>query len=82
MSLVPRSLRQYHVFLASPGDVGAERQHVRKFFDEYNRHTAQIWNARFEVIDWENYGTIGVGRPQTRVPGTPYLTLDAELWPG
>ncbi len=64
MSLAPRSLRQYHVFLASPGDVGAERQHVRKFFDEYNRHTAQIWNARFEVIDWENYGTIGVGRPQ------------------
>ena len=64
MSLAPRSLRQYHVFLASPGDVGAERQHVRKFFDEYNRHTAHIWNARFEVIDWENYGTIGVGRPQ------------------
>ena len=23
-----------------------------------------IWNARFEVIDWENYATIGVGRPQ------------------
>ena len=64
MSLAPRSLRQYHVFLASPGDVGAERQYVRKFFDEYNRHTAQIWNARFEVIDWENYSTIGVGRPQ------------------
>jgi len=64
MSLAPRSLRQYHVFLASPGDVGAERQYVRKFFDEYNRHTAHIWQARFEVIDWENYGTIGVGRPQ------------------
>ncbi len=64
MSLAPRSLRQYHVFLASPGDVGAERQSVRRFFEEYNRHTAHIWQARFEVIDWENYGTIGVGRPQ------------------
>jgi hypothetical protein len=64
MSLAPRSLRQYHVFLASPGDVGAERQYVRKFFDEYNRHTAHIWRARFEVVDWENYATIGVGRPQ------------------
>jgi hypothetical protein len=52
------------VFLASPGDVVAERQYVRRFFDEYNRHTAHIWKARFEVVDWENYATIGVGRPQ------------------
>ncbi len=37
---------------------------VRKFFDECNRHTAHIWSARFEVVDWENYATIGVGRPQ------------------
>lgn len=64
MTLEPRPLSQYHVFLASPGDVGVERQAVRKFFEEYNRHTAQLWNARFEVIDWENYSTIGVGRPQ------------------
>ncbi len=64
MSLSPRLVRQYHVFLASPGDVGEERQHVRNFFREYNRHTAHIWDARFEVVDWENYATIGVGRPQ------------------
>jgi GTPase SAR1 family protein len=60
----PLPLRQYHVFLASPGDVGAERQHVRKFFDEYNRHTAHIWNVRFEVIGWDTDSTTGVGRPQ------------------
>jgi GTPase SAR1 family protein len=47
-----------------PGDVQAERQHVRRFFDDYNRSTAHLWNARFEVVDWENYSTIGVGRPQ------------------
>jgi len=64
MSLAPPSVSVYHIFLASPGDVGAERQYVRRFFDEYNRHTAHIWQARFEVIDWENYATIGVGRPQ------------------
>ena len=23
-----------------------------------------IWGTRFEVVDWENYATIGVGRPQ------------------
>jgi predicted NACHT family NTPase len=64
MTLSPKPLNQYHVFLASPGDVGAERQHVRRFFDEYNRSTAHIWRARFEVVDWENCATIGVGRPQ------------------
>jgi hypothetical protein len=23
-----------------------------------------LWGVRFEVVDWENYATIGVGRPQ------------------
>lgn len=64
MTYSPRTTHTYHVFLASPGDVAAERQYVRKFLDEYNRHTAHIWKARFEVVDWENYSTIGVGRPQ------------------
>jgi len=64
MTPTPNLLRQYHVFLASPGDVAEERRHVREFFDDYNRHTAHLWNVRFEVIDWENYATIGVGRPQ------------------
>ncbi|MCF8054506.1 MAG: hypothetical protein K9K75_04730, partial [Deltaproteobacteria bacterium] len=64
MTPTPKRINQYHVFLASPGDVGAERQYVRRFFDEYNRHTAHIWRTRFEVVDWENHTTIGVGRPQ------------------
>jgi hypothetical protein len=64
MSVLPESLKLYHVFLASPGDVNEERQLVRQFFDKYNRHTARLWSARFEVVDWENYSTIGVGRPQ------------------
>jgi hypothetical protein len=64
MPLAPRNIREYHVFLASPGDVSDERQHVRKFFESYNRHTAQLWNVRFEVVDWENHSNIGVGRPQ------------------
>jgi len=64
MTLSPHTTYTYHVFLASPGDVGEERQHVRRFFERYNRHHARLWNVRFEVIDWENYATIGVGRPQ------------------
>ena len=64
MALSPDSLSLYRVFLASPGDVAVERQAVRKFFDDYNRSNAHLWNARFELVDWENYSTVGVGRPQ------------------
>ena len=64
MVLTPQTIRQYYVFLASPGDVNDERKIVREFFENYNRHTAQLWGVRFEVVDWENFATIGVGRPQ------------------
>lgn len=64
MLLTPKNLDEYHVFLASPGDMGRERQEVRRFFESYNQTTARQWGARFEVIDWENYATAGVGRPQ------------------
>ena len=60
----PRKVDEYHVFLASPGDMDAERREVRRFFEEYNRHTAPRLNIRFNVIDWENYSSLGVGRPQ------------------
>lgn len=63
-ALNPVSIKQYHIFIASPGDVNEERQVVRQYFERYNRHTAQLWGVRFEVIDWENYATVGVGRPQ------------------
>jgi hypothetical protein len=45
MAMSPVSVRQYHVFLASPGDVNDERQIVRQFFERYNRHTAQAWGV-------------------------------------
>jgi hypothetical protein len=38
MALSAHSIHQYHVFLASPGDVG---QYVRRAFADHNRHTAQ-----------------------------------------
>lgn len=67
MRLRPRAVREYHVFLASPGDMDMERQEVRRFFDEYNRHTAQSRHNRFSVVDWENYATTGIGDPQQLV---------------
>ena len=59
-----RPLGEYHVFIASPGDVEAERASIRAYFDHFNRTTAQAWGVRFQVVDWENFSTAGVGRPQ------------------
>jgi formylglycine-generating enzyme required for sulfatase activity len=64
VTLTPRDVQEYYVFLASPGDVNQERQEVRRFFDEYNKTTASPRGLRFVVIDWDNYSTAGVGRPQ------------------
>jgi len=69
----PKATCEYHVFLASPGDVNAERQAVRDFFEEFNRTVAKpTWEAQFTVIDWENYSTAGVGRPQELIPNYSY----------
>lgn len=64
MVLKPQIVKEYHIFLASPGDMNLERQEVRRFFEEYNLHTASIHGVRFVVVDWENYAMAGVGRPQ------------------
>jgi len=60
----PRLINTYYVFLASPGDVNAERDVVRDFFHDFNITDAGNIGLRFEVVDWENYATVGVGRPQ------------------
>ena len=65
----PNTVNEYHVFLASPSDVNEEREEVRKFFESFNRTTAAKWKTRFTVIDWENYSSIGVGRPQELITG-------------
>jgi hypothetical protein len=54
----------YHVFIASPGDVEVERKSVRDYFSHLNRTVAQAWGVQFQVVDWENHSTTGVGRPQ------------------
>jgi hypothetical protein len=60
-----RSIKEYYVFLASPGDVQNERQAVKEFFIDYNATLVSSGRYfRFVVIDWENNSTIGMGRPQ------------------
>lgn len=50
-----------YVFLASPTDVSAERQHVHDIADELNRTVARASGANLEVISWEHdtYPSIG-----------------------
>ena len=57
-------LKHHHVFLASPGDVEDERKAVRAFFESYSRIHGTPRGLSFDVVDWENYSTAGVGRPQ------------------
>jgi hypothetical protein len=64
MAIQPQYVAEYHIFLASPGDMNPERQEVRRFFEDYNMTTAFPRGVRFVVVDWENYATAGVGRPQ------------------
>ena len=64
MTITPRTVDVYYVFLASTNDLFKEREAVRSFFRSFNIHTAEDWGVRFQVIDWENYATIGIGRPQ------------------
>ncbi|MBI1358258.1 MAG: hypothetical protein GC160_28315 [Acidobacteria bacterium] len=74
-----RDIREYHIFLASPGDVNAERQAVRAFFEEFNITTAGHWGVRFTVVDWENYATVGVGRPQELITEQTLKTYKDSL---
>ncbi len=60
-------LKQFHVFLASPGDTATERDHVRSYFEQFNRSTALLFNARFEVVDSDGYASGGVGRAQALI---------------
>jgi len=51
-----RDIKEYYVFLASPGDVSTERQIVKQFFTEYETGLVNRGRPeRFRVIDWENY---------------------------
>jgi hypothetical protein len=64
MPLKPSIVNVFHIFIASPSDMKDERAVVREFFTEYNRNIAAASGIRFEVVDYENYASIGVGRPQ------------------
>lgn len=61
-----RTVREFLVFLASPGDVNKERDIVDKVIDEFNNTVANRQNATFRLLRWETdaYPTFHLDGPQ------------------
>lgn len=57
-------VRVLRVFVASPGDVSAERDRVEDVVEELNRTTALQAGVRLEVLRWESSVAPLMGRPQ------------------
>lgn len=53
------TVKHYHVFLSSPGDMEQEREAVREVFSSLNQAIAKPFGIQFDVIDWENCTNIG-----------------------
>ena len=52
------------VFIASPGDVPAERDALSRVVDEVNVTTAPLVDCRLEAVRWETHSSPDAGRPQ------------------
>ena len=66
----PQNIRRYHIFLASPGDVGEHRGFVRAFFGDYNIQHAAARGIEFQVVVLSRYRPAGGARqPGGAVPG-------------
>jgi hypothetical protein len=61
---LPRDLKEYKVFIASPGNLQPERTEFRDVIEEYNKHEARPRGLEFVAVGWEDTFP-GVGRPQT-----------------
>jgi hypothetical protein len=57
-------LERLRIFVASPGDVSIERDHVAAVAAELNRGTAAEAGFVLEVVRWETHARPDMGRPQ------------------
>jgi tetratricopeptide (TPR) repeat protein len=72
------------IFLASPGDLGNEREIVRQSVAGYNSVHSIDTGLAFQVVGWEDCST-GIGRPQSLInpalEGSDYaMVLLANKW--
>jgi hypothetical protein len=57
-------VERLRVFVASPGDVAAERDHVNVVAEELNRGVAADAGFVLDVVRWETHARPDMGRPQ------------------
>ena len=64
--MADKEYKKLRIFVASPGDVAAERQRVHLVADELNRtgNLADSLGITLEVLDWSTHVTPFMGRPQ------------------
>jgi hypothetical protein len=59
----PRAIRRVVVLLASPGDLGSEREVVRRVVQKLNKIWSRMFAVEFEIVGWEEvpsgFGTDG-----------------------
>ena len=58
------TVRKVRVFVASPGDVDAERNTLPTVVQELNTTIAPHKNCFLELVRWETHCTPEMGRPQ------------------
>lgn len=61
---MPSTLQRLRVFVASPGDVSRERQHVADLGEELNRGIAAQAGFNLDIVRWQTHARPDMGRPQ------------------
>jgi len=61
---ISQAIRKIRLFVASPGDVLAERDHLKHVVDEINATVAPFKNCMVELVRWETHCHPSMGRSQ------------------
>lgn len=61
---MPEDTKKIRVFVASPGDVGQERENLKSVIDELNTTIAPYKGLSLELVKWETHATPSMGRAQ------------------
>lgn len=61
---MPEHTQKIRIFVASPGDVGKEREYLKTVVDELNTTIAPFKGLSLELVKWETHATPSMGRAQ------------------
>lgn len=63
---MPRTISEYQIFIASPGDLDNERQIISDLISEFNTLNGDFHGIKFCMVGWEDIPG-GRGAPQDRI---------------